>query len=57
MALGAARRLPKSLGILTRYVWLEVWVNRLGAMRGPGESFSDAIIRIAVEEALATRRG
>jgi hypothetical protein len=57
MALGAARRLPKSLGILTRYVWLEVWVNRLGAMRGPGESFSDAIIRIAGQEALATRRG
>ena len=29
-----------------RYVWLEeVWVNRLGAMRRPGESYSDAILR------------
>jgi hypothetical protein len=41
-----------------RTVWLEeVWVDRLGAMRGPGESFSDAIIRISGLEALATRRG
>jgi hypothetical protein len=41
-----------------RTVWLdEVWVNRLGAMRGPGESFGDAIMRIAGQEALATRRG
>jgi hypothetical protein len=41
-----------------RYVWLEdAMVNWLGAMRGPGESFSDAIIRIAGQEALATRRG
>jgi hypothetical protein len=31
--------------------------DRLGAMRGPGESYSDAIMRIAGEEALATRRG
>jgi hypothetical protein len=31
-----------------RTVWLEeVWVDRLGAMRGPGESYSDAILRIA----------
>ena len=35
----------------------EVWVDRLGAMRGPDESYSDAIIRIAGREALATRRG
>ena len=31
--------------------------DRLGAMRGPGESYSDVILRIAGQEALATRRG
>ena len=31
-----------------RYVWLEeVWVNRLGAMRRPGESYSDVSLRLA----------
>ena len=31
-----------------RTAWLEeVWVDRLGAMRGPGESYSDVILRIA----------
>jgi hypothetical protein len=31
-----------------RTVWLdEVWVDRLGAMRGPGESYSDVILRLA----------
>jgi hypothetical protein len=31
-----------------RYVWLEPsLVNRLRAMRGPGESYSDVIIRLA----------
>ena len=30
-----------------RTVWLEeVWVDRLGAMRGPDESYSDVILRI-----------
>ncbi len=30
-----------------RTVWLEeVWVDWLGAMRGPGESYSDAILRL-----------
>ena len=30
-----------------RVVWLEeVWVDRLGAMRGPVESYSDAIVRL-----------
>jgi hypothetical protein len=34
-----------------RYVWLEeVWVNRLGAMRGPSESYSDAILRLVEME-------
>jgi hypothetical protein len=32
-------------------------VDRLGAMRGPGESYSDVIVRIEEQEALATRRG
>jgi hypothetical protein len=33
-----------------RVVWLdEVWVDRLGAMRGPGESYSDVILRLAEE--------
>jgi len=31
-----------------RYVWLDhSVVNRLRAMRGPGESYSDVIIRLA----------
>ena len=31
-----------------RTAWLdEVWVDRLGAMRGPNESYSDVILRIA----------
>ena len=31
-----------------RAVWLEeVWVDRLGAMRGSGESLSDVILRLA----------
>ena len=30
-----------------RTVWLDdVWVNRLSAMRGAGESYSDAILRV-----------
>ncbi len=41
-----------------RLIWLDdAMADRLGAMRGPGESYSDAIIRIAGQEALATRRG
>jgi hypothetical protein len=33
-----------------RTVWLEeAWVDRLGAMRGPGESYSDVILRLAGE--------
>jgi hypothetical protein len=34
-----------------RLIWLEAnMVNRLRAMRGPGESFSDVILRLAVGE-------
>jgi hypothetical protein len=30
-----------------RVIWLdEVWVDRLGALRDPGESYSDAILRL-----------
>lgn len=30
-----------------RTVWLdEVWVDRLGAMRGAGETYSDVILRL-----------
>jgi hypothetical protein len=28
----------------------ERWINRLRAMRGPGESYSDVIIRLAAGE-------
>jgi hypothetical protein len=34
-----------------RYVWLEpAMADRLGAMRGPGEGYSDVILRIAGRE-------
>jgi hypothetical protein len=34
-----------------RLIWLEAaMVDRLGAMRGPGESYSDVILRIAGRE-------
>jgi hypothetical protein len=37
-----------------RLIWLEAaTVNRLGAMRGTGESYSDVIIRLAATEAKA----
>ncbi len=37
-----------------RTVWLEeVWVDRLGAMRGPSESYSDAILRLVELETRA----
>jgi hypothetical protein len=30
------------------HIWLEErWINKLKAMRGPGESYTDAIIRVA----------
>jgi hypothetical protein len=33
-----------------RLIWLdEVWVDRLAAMRGPSESYSDVILRLAAE--------
>jgi hypothetical protein len=31
-----------------RLIWLErLWADKLGAMRGPGESYSDVILRLA----------
>ena len=40
-----------------RHVWLEeVWVNRLGATRRPGESYSDVILRPAKETTPTKRR-
>ena len=37
-----------------RYVWLEASVvDRLAAMRGLGESYSDAVLRIAAAEGSA----
>jgi hypothetical protein len=35
----------------------EATADRLGAMRGPGEGYSEVILRLAGREALATRRG
>ncbi len=32
------------------FVWLEDhWLRKLGAMRGPGESYSDVILRVPAE--------
>jgi hypothetical protein len=40
-----------------RYVWLEEgWVNKLGALRGPGESYSDVILRLVELEAKTGRK-
>ena len=58
LPLGSVGVEPKANEQDKRLIWLEdAMADRLGAMRGPGESFSDAIIRIAGQEALATRRG
>jgi hypothetical protein len=33
-----------------RYIWLEArWLDRLKSYRGPGESYSDVILRLAAE--------
>lgn len=40
-----------------RLIWLEPrMVNRLRAMRGPGESFSDVIIKLVEQESDRARR-
>jgi hypothetical protein len=41
----SAGRSPNAKG--ERTVWLEVvWIDRLGTLPGPGESCSDAILRL-----------
>ena len=50
-----ASTLPSSIGVEARraangdyFIWLEPrYVDRLRAMRGPGESYSDVILRLA----------
>jgi hypothetical protein len=40
-----------------RLSWLEErWINKLTALRGPGESYSEVIIRLAVTGGLMTGR-
>ena len=35
-----------------RYIWLEPrWLDRLKSYRGPGESYSDVILRLAKDDA------
>jgi hypothetical protein len=39
-------------------IWLEAaMVDRLGAMRGPGESYSETILRFAAEKATKPKQG
>jgi hypothetical protein len=48
MSLGSMAVEPYFIEKGERTVWLdEVWVDRLGAMRGPGEDYSAVILRIA----------
>ena len=40
-----------------RLIWIEeTWSNKLGAMRMPGESYSDVILRLVGMEAGTDRR-
>jgi hypothetical protein len=40
-----------------RYIWLEArWLDRLRSYRGPGESFSDVILRLARQSAKPASR-
>ena len=39
-----------------RYVWIErLWLNKITALRGPGESYSDVILRLVESEARGLR--
>jgi hypothetical protein len=41
-----------------RLIWLEErWLSKLDAMRRPGDSYSEAILRLVEMEAIATQRG
>jgi hypothetical protein len=62
VSVGMWRWLKNRCGVVARFerqlIWLEdAMADRLSAMRGLGESYSDVIMRIAGQEALATRRG
>jgi hypothetical protein len=51
LPLGSVAVEPEANDRGERTVWLEeVWVDRLGAMRGPGESYSDVILRLAAAD-------
>jgi hypothetical protein len=48
MPLGSVAYEPEANANGERYLWLEPnVVNRLRALRGPGESYSDVILRLA----------
>ena len=48
--LGSLEAQPNESG--ERLIWIErVWANKLSAMRGPGDSYSDVILRLANLEA------
>jgi hypothetical protein len=51
LPLGSVAVEPEASERGERTVWLEeVWVNRLVAMRGPGESYSNAILKLVEME-------
>jgi hypothetical protein len=48
MPLGSERYEPEPDANGERWIWLEPrFVDRLRALRGPGESYSDVILRLA----------
>jgi hypothetical protein len=51
LPLGSVAVEPEANAKGERAVWLdEVWVDRLAALRGPGESYSDVILRLAAQK-------
>jgi hypothetical protein len=51
LPLGSVGVEPKANEQDKRLIWLEdAMADRLGAMRGPGESYSDGILRIAAQK-------
>ena len=55
LALGSIGYEVEPAATSERFVWVEeVWANKLGAMRGPGESYSDVILRLIELEAQST---
>jgi hypothetical protein len=48
LTFGSAAAEPQLDERSERLIWLEErWINKLRALRGPGESYSDVIIRLA----------